>query len=168
MTGRVDPIPKEARDFQGRRAGLVTRGAAIAIDVGVTAVGLLLVYAAVCAVVFFARPQGFDLPTPPFWLALTAWHVTLALYLATSWNRGGRTYGCHLMGLRVVDRKGRLLRMLPALLRAAFCVLFPVGLLWVALSRANRSVQDVVLRTSVVYDWDVRPQVRAEAIPDRP
>jgi hypothetical protein len=40
-----------------------------------------------------------------------------------------------------------------ALLRAAFCVFFPIGLLWCAGSRANRSVQDVVLRSSVVYDW---------------
>ncbi len=166
MTGRVDPIPKEARDFQGRRAGLVTRGAAAAIDVGVTVIALLLVYAAVCAVVFFAPPRGFDAPTPAPWLSVTALHVALALYLATSWNRGGRTYGCHLMGLRVVDRKGRLLRVVPALLRAAFCVIFPIGLLWIAVSRANRSVQDVVLRTSVVYDWDVRPQVRATATPD--
>jgi hypothetical protein len=36
--------------------------------------------------------------------------------------------------------------------RALLCVLFPVGLLWVLLSGENRSVQDVVLRTSVVYD----------------
>ena len=166
MTGRVDPIPKEARDFQGRRAGLVTRVAAAAIDVGVTVIALLVGYAAVCAVVFFAPPRGFDPPTPPPWLAVTALHVALMLYLATFWNRGGRTYGCHLMGLRVVDRKGRLLRAVPALLRAAFCVIFPIGLLWIAVSRANRSVQDVVLRTSVVYDWDVRPQVRATATPD--
>jgi hypothetical protein len=40
-----------------------------------------------------------------------------------------------------------------AALRSAFCVLFPIGLFWVAVSGANRSVQDVVLRSSVVYDW---------------
>jgi hypothetical protein len=43
-----------------------------------------------------------------------------------------------------------------ALVRAAFCVVFAVGLFWVLISGANRSVQDVVLRTSVVYDWGHR------------
>ena len=62
-----------------------------------------------------------------------------------------------------------------ALLRAVFNVVFPLGLAWVVVSRQNRSIQDVVLRTSVIYDWDVRPRVRAgypgvddETVPDRP
>jgi hypothetical protein len=38
-------------------------------------------------------------------------------------------------------------------LRAAFCVAFAVGVFWVLVSSSNRSVQDVVLRTSVIYDW---------------
>ena len=37
--------------------------------------------------------------------------------------------------------------------RAALCVVFPIGLFYVLVSRANRSVQDVLFRTSVVYDW---------------
>lgn len=168
MSGRVDPIPKEARDFQGRRAGLVTRVAAAALDFGVMAVALLAAYLLVCAVIFFAPPRGFDPPIPPLWLDLIVWHVVVVIYLATAWNRGGRSYGCHVMGLRVVGRKGRLLPVVPALLRAAFCVLFPIGLLWVAFSRANRSVQDVVLRTSVVYDWDVRPRAGELRAPDAP
>ena len=57
------------------------------------------------------------------------------------------------MGLRVVNYKGVRLRPVTSLLRAAFCVFFPIGLLWCAGSRANRSIQDVVLRSSVVYDW---------------
>jgi len=32
-------------------------------------------------------------------------------------------------------------------------VFFPVGVFWVVLSPERRSVQDVVLRTVVVYDW---------------
>jgi hypothetical protein len=37
-------------------------------------------------------------------------------------------------------------------LRALLCVIFPVGLFWSAVSR-RRSVQDVVMRSVVVYDW---------------
>jgi uncharacterized RDD family membrane protein YckC len=60
------------------------------------------------------------------------------------------------MGLRVVNLHGVLLRVPLAFLRAVFCVVFPVGLFWVAFSRENRSLQDVVLRTSVIHDWLIR------------
>ena len=49
------------------------------------------------------------------------------------------------------------MRLIGALLRAVGYVVFPIGLLWVAISPANRSVQDVILRSSVIYDWSARP-----------
>ncbi|MFL6002153.1 MAG: RDD family protein, partial [Nocardioides sp.] len=75
------------------------------------------------------------------------------LYLAGSWTIVGRSYGCWLMGLRIVDRRGRSPRLMMALLRALLYVLFPVGLLWCGVGRSRKSVQDLLLRTSVVYDW---------------
>jgi uncharacterized RDD family membrane protein YckC len=57
------------------------------------------------------------------------------------------------MGVRVVSRKGERIGWGGAAVRSAFCAVFPFGLLWVIVSGANRSVQDVVLRTSVIYDW---------------
>ena len=69
----------------------------------------------------------------------------------------GRTYGNHVMGLRVVNREGRRLHPLGAFVRAALYVIFPIGLLWVMVSGQNRSLQDLIVRTSVIYDWDVRP-----------
>jgi uncharacterized RDD family membrane protein YckC len=158
MTARVDPIPKEARPFQGRRAGLVTRAAAAGIDLGVVVIALIAVYMGFVVVVFLVPPGGFEMPVPPLWLDLVAGPVAMTLYLAVSWHSDGRTYGCHVMGLRVVDRHGRNPRIGMALLRAAFNVVFPLGLAWVVVSRQNRSIQDVVLRTSVIYDWDVRPK----------
>ena len=53
--------------------------------------------------------------------------------------------------------QGARLHPLGALARAAFYVIFPIGLLWVLVSGQNRSLQDLVLRTSVIYDWDVHP-----------
>jgi hypothetical protein len=38
-----------------------------------------------------------------------------------------------------------------------------IGLGWAALSRQNRSVQDIVLRTSVIYDWENRPRANGPA-----
>jgi uncharacterized RDD family membrane protein YckC len=159
MTARVDSIPQEARVFQGRRAGLVTRTAAGCIDIGVVVIALIVAYLGFVVVVFLVPPGGLELPVPPLWLDLVVAPVAMALYLAVSWHGDGRTYGCHVMGLRVVDRRAQNPNLVTALLRAAFNVTFPLGLAWVALSRQNRSVQDVVLRTSVIYDWDVRPRV---------
>jgi uncharacterized RDD family membrane protein YckC len=56
------------------------------------------------------------------------------------------------MGLRVTDVSGGRLHWSRAAARAVFYVLFPLGLGWVLVSARNRSVQDVVLRTEVVYD----------------
>ena len=64
------------------------------------------------------------------------------------------------MGLRVLNAKGTRLGLAPASLRAVFCVLFPIGLFWVPFSSDNRSVQDLVLRTAVVYDWAPKPMRR--------
>ena len=159
MTARVDPIPQEAREFQGRRAGLVSRSAAACIDIGTVFLALLVAYLGFVVVLFLLPPGGLQLPVPPLWLDLVVGPVVLMLYLTVSWHRGGRTYGDLVMGLRVVNRRTRDPGPVTAFLRAAFNVAFPLGLAWVVISRQNRSIQDVVLGTSVVYDWKVRPRV---------
>ncbi len=161
MTAHVDPIPKEARAFQGRRAGLVTRSVAAGIDIGVVVLALIVAYLGVVVVIFLVPPGGFEMPVPPVWLDLVVGYLVMTLYLTASWHNGGRTYGCHGMGLRVIDRQGRDPSIGTALLRAVFNVVFPLGLVWVGVSRQNRSIQDLVLRTSVIYDWDVRPRSHA-------
>jgi uncharacterized RDD family membrane protein YckC len=160
VSERVDPIPAEARSFQGRRAGLVTRAVSAAIDAGVVALLMVCGYAVICVVVFLIHPRTFELPAAPWWLAMTVGYAGLTLYLGASWHGGGRTYGCHVMGLRVTDDGGRILPLWAAYVRAVFYVALPLGIVWVAFSRANQSIQDLVLRTSVVYDWDVRPMPR--------
>jgi uncharacterized RDD family membrane protein YckC len=79
----------------------------------------------------------------------------LTLYLTVCWTITGRTYGDRVLAVRVVDRRGDVLSLGTASLRAIFCVLVPLGLFWTAINRHNRSLQDVLLRTSVIYDWDV-------------
>jgi|tagenome__1003787_1003787.scaffolds.fasta_scaffold20268602_2 uncharacterized RDD family membrane protein YckC len=158
MTTRVQPIPQEARAFQGRRAGLVTRAAAACIDIALVVLALILAYLVfVVVVVFLVPPRGLQVSVPPLWLELVVVTSAITLYLTLCWHRGGRTYGGLVMGLRVVNRRDRSLGLGMAFLRAAFTVVFPLGLAWVAVSRRNRSIQDVVLGTSVVYDWKVRP-----------
>lgn len=154
-------VPAPARAAQGRRAGVVTRCAAAVIDLLVACVGVVVLYAAWAAVLFLLRPRTFHFPDPGQGWLLTALLCLLTAYLAFAWMTTGQTVGDRVLGLRVVDRHGRLPGVGLALVRAVLCVLFPILLLWVAVSRQNRSVQDLVLRTSVVYDWTPqRPGLR--------
>jgi len=166
MSTHVDPIPQEARPFQGHRAGLVTRTAAAAIDLGIVLLALGVCYLGVSAFLFLLEPRSFTAPTPSIPVVLAAGGLLLTGYLAVSWVGSGRTYGNHVMGLRVVNRHGQRLRAPIAFLRAVCYVIFPLGLLWVLVSGYNRSLQDLVLRTSVIHDWDVRP-VQARPAPTR-
>jgi uncharacterized RDD family membrane protein YckC len=146
-------VPPDARGYQGQRAGLISRLLASAIDlavvIGVVAAG----YLAVSVVLFLWNPSKFHFPAPDRTWLLIAGGVVLFCYLWASFALNGRTLGDFLLGLRVVNYQGERMRVYGAALRAALCVVFPIGIFYVAVSRANRSVADVVLRTSVVYDW---------------
>jgi uncharacterized RDD family membrane protein YckC len=167
VSTHVDPIPQEARPFQGHRAGLVTRTAAAAIDFGIVLLALGVCYVGLSAFLFLLEPRSFTAPTPSLAIMWGAGGLLLTGYLAVSWVGSGRTYGNHVMGLRVVNRHGQRLRAPIAFLRAVCYVIVPLGLLWVLVSGYNRSLQDLVLRTSVIHDRDVRP-VQARPAPTRP
>lgn len=149
MTARAAPA---ARPHQGRHAGVMTRMTAAVLDAVVLLAIVSCEYGMVAGLAFMVNPLAFGFPRPSRWLTVGAAVASTVGYLAAAWTISGRTCGALLMGLRVVGPGGRL-RPAVALLRAVLCVLFPVGLLWCAVNARNRSLQDIVLRTSVVYDW---------------
>lgn len=150
------PVPGPARGYQGRPAGVVTRLTAGLLDLLVSIGIVAAIYGGWAGLLFLVQPRSFRWPDGLGWSIPVIGFVVVTPYLALSWSATGRTYGDALLGLRVVSRHGHRLRLPRALLRAVLCVLFPIGLLWTAVSRANRSVQDVLLRTSVIYDWAPR------------
>ena len=149
----VDAVPREARGIQGLHAGIVTRTAANTVDFIVLVCVLAAGYAAWFATRFLLDPARFSAPKPPLGAVLVCGGVVLFGYFTSSWATTGRTYGDHLLGLRVVNARGERLRWRGALARAALCVAFPIGLFWAVVSPTSRSVQDTLLRTAVVYDW---------------
>jgi uncharacterized RDD family membrane protein YckC len=155
---RVVAVPLEARPFQGQRAGIVTRTVANVVDFVVVVGTLACGYAVWCAAKFLVNPTHFTFPAPSFIVLLVCFEIVLFIYFTLSWATTGQTYGDHQLGLRVVNSHGQRLRGPGAVIRAVFCVVFPIGLYWAVLSPTNRSVQDSVLRTSVVYDWTKRIQ----------
>ncbi len=156
---RISTVPLAAQPQQGQPAGLVSRVLAGTADFCVVVVVIVAGYLGVAALRFLWNSRTFTFPTASFAVLVVVYSGLLGLYLAASWAIAGRTYGGHLLGLRVVTRRGRPLRPGSAMLRAVLCVIFPVGLGWVALSRRNLSVQDLLVGTAVVYDWAPAPPV---------
>ena len=151
--GRISPIPREARTYQGQRAGVVSRTLACVVD-GVVIIALLLAgYLGLNGFVFMLHPRSFRFVDVSFVAMLFIGMGVAFLYFAGTWAAVGRTYGCHVMGLRVVDRRGLKPRPLLAMARAALCVAVPIGLYWCVVSPRRRSLADAVLHTSVIYDW---------------
>jgi uncharacterized RDD family membrane protein YckC len=149
----VEPAPPSIRTtVRGRPAGFVTRAVGATVDACAVLLAVAVGYVVVAGFRFLLHPRTFRFPAPGFEVILLVVGVVLAAYLTVTWAIPGRTYGDQLMGLRVTDLSGVRLHWSRAAARAAFYVLFPLGLGWVLISARNRSLQDVVLRTAVVYD----------------
>lgn len=135
------------------RAGVVTRTVAAAIDAAVVAGAVVVIYLAVVAARFAWSPLTFHWPAPPAHVSSAVFVAAATVYLTVAWARTGRTRGGSLLGLRVVSARLGPLGWWRAALRAVTYVVFPLGLLWSAVSPTRRSVQDMLVRSVVVYDW---------------
>ncbi|MGB3438413.1 MAG: RDD family protein [Actinophytocola sp.] len=150
-------LPAEVRSCQGDRAGVVSRVLACAIDLTVVLTVLTGGYLGIAGLAFLSNPVSFRFPVPSRLLVVGVAAALMVLYLTISWAGGGRTYGDRVLGLRVVSRRGEQLHLGIAVLRAVFCTVLPIGLLWAAVDTNRRSVQDLLLRTTVIYDWSPHP-----------
>jgi uncharacterized RDD family membrane protein YckC len=153
---RISPIPREARPFQGQRAGIVTRLIAASLDALVIGAVLLGGYLGLVGLIFLLNPRTFTWPQLGVVFSLAAAFVVAFVYFTVCWTLSGRTYGYLVMGLRVLGIGGRRLRFFGAALRALFVVIVPIGIAWIPFSRDNKSLQDLFLGTRVVYDWEPR------------
>jgi uncharacterized RDD family membrane protein YckC len=146
-------------DFEKEPAGIVTRAVAAFIDMLVVLTLLVLMWAGYAAIVFLARPARFTVPSPSWSVVVWVTGVVSVLYLATAWATTGRTVGAQVMGLRVLDRRGQRLGWIRSMARAVIYVVFPLGLAWSIVDSRRRSLQDLVVASSVVYDWVPRVPV---------
>ncbi|MBO3750176.1 RDD family protein [Streptosporangiaceae bacterium NEAU-GS5] len=136
----------------GAFAGLVSRVAALLIDVLV----LVVASAAVYAVLVGGASLTFD--GIPSWIHSVTQAVVSALptvYFTVAWWLTGQTVGDAVMGVAVRDRALRRLGFVRALLRAvvglALAPVWLVGLVSVLLDARRRSLLDMVFGTVVVY-----------------
>jgi uncharacterized RDD family membrane protein YckC len=149
--------PPVARGMQGQRAGIVSRFLADAIDLLAIVAAVIGVYFAISGVRFLLHPRQFTWPEiSALHLGTLGW-ILLIAYLTIGWANTGRTWGKSVLGLRVVtSRDAGDLPLWRAFVRACLYALFPIGLFWSAVSSRNASVQDLLVRTTVIYDWGPR------------
>lgn len=157
------PIRNErARELQGQRAGIASRALAFAADIGIAFVIYVAIVAGLNLLWDFLFSDKISIPAPPGWFSALMIFWVLVLYLALGWGSTGRTIGKQLLGLRVVRADAEPLKPRQAFVRAFLCAAFYPGLLLALFDRRNRSIQDVVCRSVVVYDWipeAARPRV---------
>lgn len=146
-------LPPEAAARQGSPAGVVTRTAAMIIDIAVLALATAAVYLTWVLVRFIARPARFhwEMLRPQYLIPLAM--VVAVGVLTATWNLWGRTPGDRVMGLRVTSRSGARLGLARSFLRAVLYVVFPLGLFWCTFSRRRASVQDLIVGSRVIYYW---------------
>jgi uncharacterized RDD family membrane protein YckC len=150
----VSPKPHtpRARELQGRRAGLPSRLLALAVDVVVVVlIGVLLLVVVAGVRALFTGELEIEVSADAVRGPLAT--LLVLAYLGYGWGLNGRTPGKVALGLRVVAHDGSDLPMLRGVVRAVLYLIFLPGILWVAVSRKNASLQDLLLRTAVVYDW---------------
>ena len=76
------------------------------------------------------------------------------LLLWSAWSGSGRAPGMGLIGLRVVGRDGEQLSSGRAFWRAVLGVLtLGLGVVWVLVSKKNKSIYDILCGSAVVYEW---------------
>ena len=137
-------------------AGIVSRGLAALVDMLVVIVTMGLLYLGLVLTTLVLNPTSFRFPAPNLIFSTAVTIVVSVLYLTACWTLSGRTVGAILLGIRVRGRGAERLGVAVAIVRAVACVLFPIGLLWVAVDRQRRSIQDIALGSRVIYD---RPSV---------
>jgi hypothetical protein len=143
---------KHAPAVDARNAGIVSRGVAAVIDLLVVLAAMGVLYAGLILATLAFSPRAFSFPAPSVVFSAFGLGAVAVLYLAGCWTVSGCTAGAVVMGLQVVDRRSARLRAVICLARALTCVLFPIGLAWVAVDGQRRSLQDIVFRSRVVYN----------------
>jgi uncharacterized RDD family membrane protein YckC len=145
---------ERARAAQGTRAGFVSQALAVALDGGFVFAVDFAALVAFGFIRFLVTGNSYEFPQPGPGGNALLYFVIGVLILWTAWSGSGRAPGMGVLGLRVVGRGGGRLSSRRAFWRAVLVVLtVGVGVLWVLVSRRNRSLYDVVCGTAVVYEW---------------
>jgi uncharacterized RDD family membrane protein YckC len=141
-------------------AGVATRGLALAIDVGIAQV-IVLLGGAVLALIASLVGGDLRLTTLERVLAACAWAAVVGTYFVLFWTTTGQTPGMRLMGVRLMTRDGQYPGVPRAIVRLiglglAIVPLF-LGFVPALLDARRRALQDFMAGTVVLYDHSDLP-----------
>jgi len=145
---------ERSRTAQGRRAGFVSQAIGAALDAAVIFALDFVALATFGFLRFLVSSDDYQMPQPgPLLNAVIVIAIGVAL-LWSAWSGSGRAPGMAVLGLRVVGRDGRPLSSRRAFWRAVLGVTtLGVGVVWVLVSRKNKSLYDLVCGSAVIYEW---------------
>lgn len=144
---------------QGHYAGSVSRFAAYAIDLAVSAglFALGLAGTSLITQVVTGHQVSWSRTNIIVAVIFAAWEF---FYFGYSWAVSGRTFGMAVLGVRVVRANGRAAEPWRGVVRA---LVFPLsflllgaGFLGILVQREHRALHDLIAGTAVVYAWDAR------------
>ena len=144
----------------GHYAGPVTRLLAFGIDAAVLWFGFVLLVAGVQFVLdIFITVEGDS--TAAGLVTFLLFLIWSYLYLWLSYTIASKTVGMAVLGIRVVNRQGKVLGSGQAALRTIVLPIsvsfFLLGCLGILISPERRTLHDAAAGSVVVYDWGERP-----------
>lgn len=158
----------DEHELETNQAGLVTRGAAFAIDAALLA-GFFSISSGLLASILptvFGDDAG-GLPTLTFVLLVVAGFAFGGAVFVTFWTLIGQTPGMRFLGIRLQADGSNRIGLRRSLLRALALPLavlpLGIGLLAILLSSRRRGLHDYLAGTEVVYDeasapWSLAPR----------
>jgi uncharacterized RDD family membrane protein YckC len=165
MTARAGDTPPSGapavipESLEGKYAGFVSRFAAFAADVGVSAGVFMLTLAAISLAARVLTGKDITWNKGDIWvvIAYAAWGF---VHFAYCWAASGRTAGMALFGVRVVtddstDASGRRAVVRTLALPLSFLFL-GLGFAGILLGDRRRALHDVIAATAVIYSRDAR------------
>lgn len=150
---RIPQVPVVPAGPRVPYAGIATRAVALAIDILIVQIGVLLC-AAVLALVA-SLVGGLKLDTVAAALAAAAWIITVDAYFVLFWSTAGQTPGMRLMELRVTTAHGARPGFVRSVVRmiGLWLAIIPffAGFIPVLLDRRRRGLHDLLAGTVVYY-----------------
>jgi uncharacterized RDD family membrane protein YckC len=144
---------------QGNYAGSVSRLLGYAIDLVVSTGLFSLALAAISygATIVSGHQVSWNRQNTVVVIVYVLWEF---FYFGYSWAMSGRTFGMAVLGIKVVQADGQLIRPRQGVVRSlAFplsFLLFGLGFLGILVQREHRALHDLIAGTAVVYAWDAR------------
>jgi uncharacterized RDD family membrane protein YckC len=150
---------RRRRPLPTNRAGVVTRGAAFAIDAVIVNLFFTVLAGAVTLLVTFLGGSGDGVPKGALAAGSFIWLAVVGTYLVGFWSLAGQTPGMRFLGIRLNERRLPLRRSIRRLIGMGLSVVtFGIGFLGVVFGESRRGWADRMGHTEVVYD-ERRPPV---------